>query len=329
MQRQIILGMAVLFLLTFAACNSDDNWNKEPETGSSKIELAVTGRVGTLVGENLAGYVKSLDLFLFRQNTGGVYQLFKNVSYNESEIEALTAGTTEAASGFTEPRTIDFGGLPVGIYVIVGVGNMRDSTGTDLPNATLSGITTGNTMEEVIAAVTAGNTSPRIFFGQTEAIQLGAQQPATPQLSLFRKVAMFDLTLENVPSVVKRIDVQVGETYGAFNMTGNFLNDRVISVTQQNNYNFSANQPSLPISLITMPTVTGEQSDITLIFYLDNGQTITIPLPSPYALKANTITKLTATINADQEGGQWNVDLTISISADVEWNVDQEPGIII
>lgn len=56
---------------------------------------------------------------------------------------------------------------------------------------------------------------------------------------------------------------------------------------------------------------------------------ITIPLQNTYVLKANTITKLTATIDADQSGGVWNVRLTLSISADVEWNVDQEPNIII
>lgn len=112
-------------------------------------------------------------------------------------------------------------------------------------------------------------------------------------------------------------------------MTGNFLSDRVISVTQSNRYEFTKDQSTLPLALVTLPTVTGEQSAFTLLFYLDNGQVITIPLQNTYVLKANTITKLTATIDADQSGGVWNVRLTLSISADVEWNVDQEPNIII
>lgn len=112
-------------------------------------------------------------------------------------------------------------------------------------------------------------------------------------------------------------------------MTGNFLSDRVISVTQSNRYEFTEDQSTLPLALVTLPTVTGEQSAFTLLFYLDNGQVITIPLQNTYVLKANTITKLTATIDADQSGGVWNVRLTLSISADVEWNVDQEPNIII
>lgn len=114
---------------------------------------------------------------------------------------------------------------------------------------------------------------------------------------------MFALTLQNVPAAVDRIDVEVQNTYGAFNMTGNFLSDRVISVTQSNRYEFTEDQSTLPLALVTLPTVTGEQSAFTLLFYLDNGQVITIPLQNTYVLKANTITKLTATIDADQSEG--------------------------
>ncbi|WP_276802150.1 FimB/Mfa2 family fimbrial subunit [Odoribacter laneus] len=320
--------MVVLFCL---ACsdNDHDETTGKPGEGPGVINLAVTSRVGTHVGDDLTAYVKSLDLLLFRENTNGIYLLRESVSFTKAQLEALAGGTTEVSAGFTEARNVNFDNLPIGNYIIVGVGNMRDSVGGALENAALSAINVGNTMQEIVASVTEGSTSPRIFFGMTDRIVLGSAMPVAPSLTLYRKVAMFALTLQNVPAAVDRIDVEVQNTYGAFNMTGNFLSDRVISVTQSNRYEFTEDQSTLPLALVTLPTVTGEQSAFTLLFYLDNGQVITIPLQNTYVLKANTITKLTATIDADQSGGVWNVRLTLSISADVEWNVDQEPNIII
>ncbi|HBO25673.1 MULTISPECIES: FimB/Mfa2 family fimbrial subunit [Culturomica] len=320
-----ILGVVLL-----AACNDDNSdQSGKPGEGPGRIELSVTGRVGTVTGEKLINYVKSLDLFLFRENTNGIYLLTETASLDKEQLDALTNSTTGSNAGFTEPKDVDFDNLPIGNYMIVGLGNMLDSTGMELENANLTGAVIGNTMDQVIASVVSGNTAPRLFFGQTERIVLGSAMPVTPQLTLFRKVAMFYLTLENVPSAVKRIDVGIQNTYGAFDMTGDFLSNRIISVVSSNEYMFTEDQPQLPIGVIALPTVAGQQSAFTLTFYLDNGQVIDIPLQNEYTLKSNTITKLTATIDANQSGGVWKVDLTLSISADVEWNVDQEPGIII
>lgn len=329
--KKFFFLLSIVILAFFTACSDDDNdgTTGKPGEGPGVINLAVTGRVGTHVGDELTEYVKSLDLLLFRENTNGIYLLRESVSFTKAQLDELDNGSTEAAAGFTEPKNVNFENLPIGNYVIVGVGNMRDSVGNALSNATLSAINVGSTMQEVIASVTDGSTSPRIFFGMTDRIVLGSAMPVAPSLTLYRKVAMFALTLQNVPAAVNRIDVEIQNTYGAFNMTGSFLSNRIISVTQSNRYRFTEDQSTLPLALITLPTVSGEQSAFTLLFYLDNGQVITIPLQNSYVLKANTITKLTATIEAEESGGVWDVRLTLSISADVEWNVDQEPNIVI
>lgn len=320
----------VLSFLSYAACHDDDSDSTgKPGEGPGEIKLAVSGRIGTLTGESLTDYVKSLDVLLFRENANGIYLLTENATFNKAQLEDLLSGETESNAGFTVAKTVDFDNLPIGNYIVVGVGNMRDSTGALLENATLSDVNVGNTMDQVIASVTAGSVSPRLFFGQTERIILGSDMPATPRLTLYRKVAMFDLTLENVPAAVRRIDVEIENTYGAFNMTGAFLASPVISVSASDTYYFTEEQPVLPFTVILLPTVAGGQSSVNLNFYLENGQVINIPLQNRYVFKPNTITKLTATIDANQSGGTWNIELTLSISADVEWNVDQEPGIII
>lgn len=330
MQCWKYLVVFILGLGALSACHNDDS-NKPvvPSNGPGQIKLAVTGRIGTYVGQEFTDYVKSLHIFIFRQNDNGTYLLTQDAFYNQDQLQALTNGTTDVASGFTKAKDIDFENLPIGTYMIAGVGNMADSVGTAWEYADLSGIEQGNTMEEVVVSITSGHPSPRIFFGMTEPFVLGSALPANPNLALFRKVAMFGLTLEKVPAVVERIDMEIENTYGAFNLTGNFVPGNVISVSQSRNYDFAEEQDSLAFPVITLPTVMGQTSAITLIFYLENGQVINIPLQTSYTLKENTITKLAATINANQEGGQWTVDLTISVSADVEWNVDQEPGIII
>ena len=330
MQRFYVVW--IFILSSFIVGCSDDGSNKEdekPGSGPGRIDLAVTGRVGTFIGENLTDYIKSLDILLFRENNNGIYLLNQTVSYTKAELEELTAGTAESAAGFTKSRLTDFDNLPVGNYIIVGVGNIRDSLGRPTTEANLTEAVVGNTMREVIASVTSGSPSPRLFFGMTEPIVVGAAQPATPSLLLFRKVAMFSLTLENVPSSVREIDIEIQNTYGAFDMTGSFLDTRIMSVMQKNFYEFNEDQPRLPIAVVSLPTVDDESSAITFIFHLENGQVITIPLEKSYVLKANTITKLTAAIDANQSGGVWTVELSLSISADVEWNVDQEPNIVI
>ena len=59
-----------------------------------------------------------------------------------------------------------------------------------------------------------------------------------------------------------------------------------------------------------------------------NGPKQPITLPK-YVLKPNTITKVTATIDPDQPGNIWKVNVNSLIDVDVEWNVDQEPPITI
>lgn len=330
MQRLFLLA-ALTLLLGMGACSndhSDDGTGTLPK-GPGEIDLGVTSRIGSVVGENLTTYVKSLNLLLFKENSNGVYLLANEVFYTKEQLTALATGETGSAPGFTESRTVVFDGLPVGNYKIVGVGNMKDSVGTPIPAATLEGLTNGNTMTQVMAAIADGSTSPYLFYGQTDPILVGSDLTATPSLMLFRKVAMFALTLEDVPQVVRKIDMNIESTYGAFNMTGAFVDTEVNEVRYSKSFVFTEDQKSLPLGVVMLPTIITGASNVTLIFTLDNGQEITIPLPKQYIFKANTITKLTATIDANQSGGTWEVQLSLSVSADVEWNVDQEPGIII
>ena len=74
-----ILGVVLL-----AACNDDNSdQSGKPGEGPGRIELSVTGRVGTVTGEKLINYVKSLDLFLFRENTNGIYLLTETASLDK------------------------------------------------------------------------------------------------------------------------------------------------------------------------------------------------------------------------------------------------------
>lgn len=328
MQR-IGLFLSMCFLMAFSACSHDNNHDDPLPAETGIINLSMSGRVGAVIGDELTSYVKSLDLLLFREGNDGVYTLLKTQTLTKEQLLSLKQGTDQENAGFTKIKQLTFDNLPIGTYQIVGVGNIRDSVGTPFDNAALTGVTVGNNQSQVIAAITNGSVSPRLFYGTTAPIVLGTATPVNPSLTLYRKVAMFALTLEKVPAAVTQIIVEIKDTYGAFDMTGSFLSNNIITVLESNTYQFTKEQEQLPISLITLPTFPAKQSLITLTFYLDNGQVFKIPLTNQYTLKSNTITKLTATIDADQSGGNWKVDLTIAISADVEWNVDQEPPIII
>lgn len=330
MQR--LYWIFILFLvLLFSACSSDDVNDHMTDGKTGTINLSFSGRVGTVIGDKLTDYVKSLDLLLFREDNNGIFVLTDNVALTKADLEALKEEGTLTEPGFTTTKLLSFENLLIGTYEIIGVGNMRDSLGNPQSNASLTGVTIGNTMEQVIASINNGSSSPRLFYGTTGQLVLGTSTPAAPSLNLYRKVAMFALTLQNVPQAVVRIDLEVENTYGAFDMLGTFLDNKVITVNQSRNYNFTESLNTVPVTLVSLPSypIGGKGSAFILKFYLDNGQEILIPIQNSYILKSNTITKLTATVDAEQSGGVWDVELTISISADVEWNVDQEPPIII
>lgn len=328
--RRVYLFGGLLLLTILQACREDDSYKPyAPEENSTgNIEVALTGRVGTVVGENLTTYVKSLNLFLFRENTTGDYVLYRDMLLDKSQLEALTENITGTQSGFTVPREIIFDSVPLANYKIVGVGNVQDSLGNALPNVSLQGVTTGNTLNQVLAVVKSGEEASRLFWGITDVVQVGATPATTlPVLSLYRKVAMFALTLEKVPSVVDRIDMDIEMVNSSFNMNGTFQEGA-------GNYVFASNQyqqqvkDSITLTYVTLPTVAGDSSTFLTTFYLVNGSKQPVTLPK-YVLKPNTITKVTATIDPDQAGNTWKVNVGSLISVDVEWNVDQEPPITI
>lgn len=315
-------------LLLMTACGDDNSYKKQTfpeETG--KISLALTGRIGTVVGKDMTTYIKSLDLFLFRENGSGNYVLFRNVSLTKAAINALTDASGENGAGFTNPKLYTFDTVPVANYKIVGVGNLRDSVGQALPNMRIEGVSVGNAPSEMVVSVLEGDQASRIFWGETRTIQVGAEGTNLPVLSLYRKVAMFALTLEKIPNVVNRIDMEISNTYGQFDMNGSFQDGRGIVVYGSNSYRQQV-QDSITLTYVTFPTVAGESSSFLTTFYLVDGPKQPVVLPE-YVLKPNTITKVTATIDPDQEGNRWKVDVSSLITVDVEWNVDQEPPITI
>ena len=184
-------------------------------------------------------------------------------------------------------------------------------------------------MEEVVASVSDGTEAPRFFWGITDPVTLGEQMTATPTLTLNRKVSMFVLTLKDVPEVVSKITLETQNTYGAFDMSGQFQATPVIDVSESSSYNFSSVQDSVIVASISLPTASAAaRSTFSVTFTLDNGQEITSPLPQ-YTLQENTILRLTATVNTEKPGEQWKLDLTFDLMVNVEWNVDQEPSIVI
>lgn len=324
--NKVILCLAMLVVGVLSGCRDDRTADVGPNVvGNGVIDMAVTGRVGTVVGSDLPEYIKSLQLFLFRQNDNGIYILFKNKSFTKEQLVTLTDNADDPGSGFTAFKEVVFDSLPIGTYQIAGVGNVTDSLGAPLPNAALAGVAIGNTMEQIIARVTADSMAPRLFYGITEELQAGQAQPVTPQLRLYRKVSMFLLTIKDIPEAVTGATVQIGSTSNAFNMTGRFL----AGGSATSDYVRLFPTPlvdSVTLTNITLPSIPTGPSTFTLIFQLANGDQKVVPLPS-YRLLENTITKLTARINVNS--GNWEVDLQTLISVNVEWNVDQEPPVII
>lgn len=326
MKQFFLLLLMILMTLSFSRCSDDDS-NYVPKRDRS-LKLTLTGRVGTVVGDELTSYVKSLNVLVFILDRSGTYRLYEKLVLTEAQLKALENSTEDTPAGFTTKKSLTVDELPVGTYRIVGVGNMLEESGKAFENAALEGVTIGNTMDNIIANITDGAQSPRLFYGITSPVVLGAALEEVPDLTLARKVSMFVLTLKDVPQVVTKIELETTNTYGSFNMTGEYLNNPVISVSDSNSFTFSTVQDSILMTSVSLPTIANNQSNFTLHFTLDNGQIITLGLPK-YVLKENTITKLTAIINTEDSGGQWKMNLVFDLSVDVEWNVDQEPPIII
>ena len=328
--RGVYLFGGLLLLIILQACREDDSYKPYPPAKDStgNIAVALAGRVGTVVGENLTTYVKSLNLFLFRENTTGDYVLYRNMLLDKSQLEALTENTMSTQPGFTVPREFVFDSVPLANYKIVGVGNVQDSLGNALPNVSLQGVTAGSTLNQVLVVVRSGEEASRLFWRSSDVVQVGATSETNlPVLSLYRKVAMFALTLEKIPSVVDRIDMDIEMVNSSFNMNGTFPGRTGSYVFVSNQYRQQV-KDSITLTYVTLPTVAGDSSTFLTTFYLVNGPKQPITLPK-YVLKPNTITKVTATIDPDQPGNIWKVNVNSLIDVDVEWNVDQEPPITI
>lgn len=327
--KRVFLYVILLLLVAVNACRDDESYKQnEPVPGEPKqIQLTLTSRVGTVVGDHLTQYVKAMNLFLFRENENGNYVLFRTKVLNKEELESLAEQPESSAPGFTLPRVVTFDTVPLANYKIVGVGNVLDSVGNAQTNVSLEGVTIGNDMSQVLAVVNDGVQASRLFWGVTDVIQLGAIGNTLAELSLYRKVSMFALTLEKIPDVVDKIDTEIENTYGKFDMGGNFVSGSAIWVFATNEYQQQV-QDSITLTYVTFPTVAGDSSTFLTTFYLINGPKQPVTLPK-YVLKPNTITKVTATIDTDQPGSAWKVDISSLISVDVEWNVDQEPPITI
>lgn len=320
----------LLLLLAFGACRNDDSYKDSPAPEPlvpATIELMLTGRVGSVVGDSLVEYIDALNLFLFRENGAGDYVLYRQRSLDKAQLQALANGDRTADAGFTLFKEITFDTVPVADYRIVGIGNVLDSVGRPQAQVALQGAVIGASMGSVLATIQDGDQSPRLFWGITEVIHAGGAADEVPVLRLYRKVSMFSLTLLRIPDVVSRIDMMFERTYGSFNMEGNYTASSDNTVYATNDYAQQV-QDSITLNYVMLPTVAGDSTSILATFYLTGGGKQPVTLPK-YVLKPNTITKVTATINPDQSGNTWKVDINSLITVNVEWNVDQEPPITI
>lgn len=323
---------AYFLLICFAlgACRNDDSYkettNPEPLVPAT-IEVMLTGRVGSVVGDSLVEYIDALNLLLFRENSSGEYVLYRQRTLDKAQLQALANGDRTAEAGFTLFKEITFDTVPVSDYRIVGIGNVLDAAGRPQEQVALQGAVIGASMADVLAAIQQGDQAPRLFWGITEVIHAGGATTDIPVLRLYRKVAMFSLTLLKIPDVVSRIDMMFERTYGSFNMEGEYTASSDNTVYATNAYAQQV-QDSITLNYVMLPTVAGDSTSILATFYLSGGGKQPVMLPE-YVLKPNTITKVTATIDPDQAGNTWKVDVNSLITVNVEWNVDQEPEITI
>lgn len=328
MKQGLFYGVLCILLFSWG-CREDDSYKGDtphPDE-SGKLEFVLTGRVGAVVDGSLTDYVDAVNLFLFREGETGDFLLYRTLVLDKSQLRELAESEDDSQAGFTVSRVITFDSVPIARYRVVGLGNALDSVGNPRPHIALRGITLGNTMSQVLAAVLEGEQAPRLFWGMTDIVEVGTDLSVPPVLQLFRKVAMFSLTLEKIPDVVNRIDMQIENTYGSFDMAGNYTPNSDITVFAFNEYTQNA-RDSITLNYVTLPTVEGDSTTFDLTFYLLDGGKPRVELPC-YVLKPNTITKVTATIDTDEPGGIWKVNFETLISVNVEWNVDQEPPITI
>ena len=327
--KRMFLWPLLIGALIFFSCRNDESYKPEvPEPSTpGKLSLVLTTRVGTQIGDPLTKYVKSLNLLLFRENETGGFVLYRMVSLNIEQLRALENGEEDAEAGFTALKKFTFDEVPLDNYQIVGIGNVSDSTGAALPAVTLKGAVPGNGMSQILAEITDGSQASRLFWGKTETVRAGATGTTPATLRMFRKVSMFALTLEKIPDVVNQITMDITNTYGSFDMAGTYTPGNDIFVHTNNTY-VQQVQDSITLTYVTLPTVSGDSSAFQSVFYLVNGPKQVVNLPN-YLLKPNTITKVTATIDTDQPGNLWKVDINTMITVDVEWNVEQEPPITI
>lgn len=325
--KRLFFFLSAFLMMAITGCRDDESYKANPTpTEPGTISLDITGRVGTIVDGDLTTYIKSINLLLFRRNPSGDYLLYRTTILNKSQLEALADGENGEA-GFTSPKVITFDTVPVGNYLIVGVGNVNDSTGAPIRDVSLANAQIGQSISQIFVRLADSSPAPRIFWGSTDMITVGGALPTPPVLRMYRKVAMFAFTVKNIPSVVNRITMEIGNISGAFDMLGDFLATPNISLVETKDYTIQAGD-SVTLTYVTFPTIEIRKSTFDVTFYLEGGTKQNIALPD-YVLKQNTITRLTATIDEDQPGGNWKVDFNAIITVNVEWNVDQEPPIII
>lgn len=325
--KKVYFCFVLFSLLTLGACHNDDSYkqNQPQPQQPTDIRLVLAGRVGTVVGDSLSEYIEALNLLLFRENNAGNYLLYRQKMLTKNELRALANGDIASEAGFTVFKEVTFDTVPVGNYQIVGVGNVLDSTGAAMPNVAFSGLTIGAAMSDVMVTVRDGEESPRLFLGMTNAISAGSDTDALPVMRLYRKVSMFALTLLKIPDVVNRIDMEFEQTDGSFNMQGNYSGNNFVLASKTYTQQV---QDSITLNYVMLPTVQGDSTSILATFYLSGGAKQPVTLPK-YLLAPNTITKVTATIDPDQSGNAWKVNINSLITVNVEWNVDQEPPIVI
>lgn len=325
--RNLYFSGMLLILFGMIACHNDDSYkqNQPDDLGPTDIQLMITGRIGSAVGDSLSKYIGALNLFLFRENNVGNYVLYREQVLDKKELKSLADGEKDSEAGFTVFKEVSFDTIPIGNYRIVGIGNALDSTGQSLPNVSLQKAIVGTPLNEILIAVKDGDEASRLFWGMTEIIRAGAEITELPVLRLFRKVSMFDLTLLKIPNVVDRIDMEFQHTYASFNTEGDFTPGSEIFVFATNEYTQQV-QDSISLNYIMLPTVEGDSTSILATFYLSGEGKQPVNLPK-YVFAPNTITKVTATIDVDQPGQPWKVDISSLITVNVEWNVDQEPPI--
>lgn len=325
--RNMVLYFVLLTGMLFASCRNDESYKAEQPSGPATLSLQLTSRVGSVVGDSLTQYIKSMNLLLFRQNEAGNYFLYRQKVLDKEQLDALSDTDETVDPGFTVFKEITFDTIPLGNYQMVGIGNALDSLGNLLPNVSLEGNIAGNSMQQVLVKIADGDLSSRLFLGTTGLIQAGGNAASLPVLRLYRKVAMFSLTLQSIPDVVDRIDMQFEHTYGEFDAAGTYNPASEITVYSFTEYKQTVSD-NIVLNYVMLPTVEGDSTSILATFRLSGGNKQNVTLPE-YFFRPNTITKVTATIDTDQSGNVWKVDISSLISVNVEWNVDQEPPITI